>query len=145
MAFHMQVKCKAIFTRSKLLPRHSLQTAPKRTQIIQFYFSPQNITFNHDPGTSDDSGRASERLTTSSVAQRDQDSSRDRLSDVSVTPYVYILLSACYHLSQHKEKRKRKRKSSCSFIFSYLVPTHTGKQSMQFRERIYRKYHRGIH
>ncbi|KAL7028379.1 hypothetical protein ACKWTF_005815 [Chironomus riparius] len=42
-----------------------------------------NIAFNHDPGTSDDSGRASERLTTSSVAQRDQDSSRDRLSDAS--------------------------------------------------------------
>uniref|UniRef100_A0A182XLT6 Uncharacterized protein n=1 Tax=Anopheles quadriannulatus TaxID=34691 RepID=A0A182XLT6_ANOQN len=36
-----------------------------------------------DPGTSDDSGRASERLTTSSVAQRDPDSSRDRLSDAS--------------------------------------------------------------
>lgn len=51
-----------------------------------FHFSllfQQNIAFNHDPGTSDDSGRASERLTTSSVAQRDQDSSRDRLSDVS--------------------------------------------------------------
>ncbi|KAL1375658.1 hypothetical protein pipiens_004610 [Culex pipiens pipiens] len=38
---------------------------------------------NVDPGTSDDSGRASERLTTSSVAQRDPDSSRDRLSDAS--------------------------------------------------------------
>lgn len=50
---------------------------------ISFHLE-QNIAFNHDPGTSDDSGRASERLTTSSVAQRDQDSSRDRLSDVSV-------------------------------------------------------------
>jgi hypothetical protein len=43
----------------------------------------QNITSNHDPSTSDDSGRASERLTVSSVAQRDPDSSRDRLSDAS--------------------------------------------------------------
>ncbi|KXJ82684.1 hypothetical protein RP20_CCG012020 [Aedes albopictus] len=38
---------------------------------------------NVDPSTSDDSGRASERLTASSVAQRDPDSSRDRLSDAS--------------------------------------------------------------
>lgn len=39
-----------------------------------------------DPSTSDDSGRASERLiSSSSVAPRDADSSRDRLSDVSVT------------------------------------------------------------
>lgn len=43
----------------------------------------QTLTLQHDPGTSDDSGRASERLTTSSVAPRDADSSRDRLSDVS--------------------------------------------------------------
>lgn len=43
-----------------------------------------SLTLAHDPGTSDDSGRASERLTTSSVAPRDADSSRDRLSDVSV-------------------------------------------------------------
>lgn len=42
-----------------------------------------SLTLTHDPGTSDDSGRASERLTTSSVAPRDADSSRDRLSDVS--------------------------------------------------------------
>lgn len=42
-----------------------------------------SITVTQDPGTSDDSGRASERLTTSSVAPRDQDSSRDRLSDAS--------------------------------------------------------------
>lgn len=48
-----------------------------------FYFYLQSLTLQHDPGTSDDSGRASERLTTSSVAPRDADSSRDRLSDVS--------------------------------------------------------------
>lgn len=49
-----------------------------------FCFCLQNsITVTQDPGTSDDSGRASERLTTSSVAPRDQDSSRDRLSDAS--------------------------------------------------------------
>lgn len=36
-----------------------------------------------DAGTSDDSGRASERLTNSSIAHRDTESSRDRMSDVS--------------------------------------------------------------
>ncbi|XP_017783213.1 PREDICTED: uncharacterized protein LOC108567328, partial [Nicrophorus vespilloides] len=40
-------------------------------------------TMTQDPATSDDSGRASERLTGSSVAPRDADSSRDRLSDAS--------------------------------------------------------------
>ncbi|KAJ6638827.1 hypothetical protein Bhyg_11565 [Pseudolycoriella hygida] len=45
--------------------------------------SQNSLTLAHDPGTSDDSGRASERLTTSSVAPRDADSSRDRLSDAS--------------------------------------------------------------
>lgn len=44
----------------------------------------QGITLLQDAGTSDDSGRASERLTGSSVAPRDPDSSRDRLSDVSI-------------------------------------------------------------
>lgn len=47
-----------------------------------------------DPSTSDDSGRASERLiSSSSVAPRDADSSRDRLSDVSVTPWQGSLSS----------------------------------------------------
>ncbi|KPI94453.1 hypothetical protein RR46_04521 [Papilio xuthus] len=41
------------------------------------------ITLLQDAGTSDDSGRASERLTGSSLAPRDPDSSRDRLSDAS--------------------------------------------------------------
>lgn len=47
--------------------------------------SVHNLTLSAiiDQSTSDDSGRASERLTTSSVAQRDPDSSRDRLSDAS--------------------------------------------------------------
>lgn len=49
------------------------------------------MTSTHDPATSDDSGRASERLTGSSVVsvaprERDADSSRDRLSDVSNPP-----------------------------------------------------------
>lgn len=44
----------------------------------------QGITLLQDAGTSDDSGRASERLTGSSVAPRDPDSSRDRLSDVRI-------------------------------------------------------------
>lgn len=48
----------------------------------------QGITLLQDAGTSDDSGRASERLTGSSVAPRDPDSSRDRLSDVS-TPFQH--------------------------------------------------------
>lgn len=73
-------------------------------------FSPssltQNITFNHDPGTSDDSGRASERLTTSSVAQRDQDSSRDRLSDVSVTPYVRTSYYPPHVIIYHNIRKK---------------------------------------
>ncbi|RZC34155.1 hypothetical protein BDFB_007006, partial [Asbolus verrucosus] len=41
------------------------------------------LSLTQDPATSDDSGRASERLTGSSVAPRDADSSRDRLSDAS--------------------------------------------------------------
>lgn len=45
----------------------------------------QGITLLQDAGTSDDSGRASERLTGSSVAPRDPDSSRDRLSDVRIS------------------------------------------------------------
>lgn len=48
--------------------------------------------FQQDAGTSDDSGRASERLTASSVAQRDAESSRDRLSDVSLPSLVILLL-----------------------------------------------------
>jgi hypothetical protein len=44
----------------------------------------QGLSLTQDPATSDDSGRASERLTGSSVAPRDADSSRDRLSDVSI-------------------------------------------------------------
>lgn len=52
-----------------------------RNNII---LSLQGITLLQDAGTSDDSGRASERLTGSSVAPRDPDSSRDRLSDVRI-------------------------------------------------------------
>lgn len=49
----------------------------------------QGLTSSHDPATSDDSGRASERFTGSSVAPRDADSSRDRLSDVSRSVRVF--------------------------------------------------------
>lgn len=52
----------------------------------------QGITLLQDAGTSDDSGRASERLTGSSVAPRDPDSSRDRLSDVRITNDDNLLL-----------------------------------------------------
>jgi len=42
------------------------------------------VSLNHDAaGTSDDSGRASERLN-GPIANRDRDSSHDRLSDVSI-------------------------------------------------------------
>lgn len=57
-----------------------------------FRFKNSSLTLTHDPGTSDDSGRASERLTTSSVAPRDADSSRDRLSDVSVVRFGFKYL-----------------------------------------------------
>ncbi|CAH4028518.1 unnamed protein product [Pieris brassicae] len=64
------------------------------------------LTLIQDAGTSDDSGRASERLTGSSVAPRDPDSSRDRLSDcdsegeddkasISKTPLVKTLPRRC--------------------------------------------------
>lgn len=55
-------------------------------QHITHHISAHNnhaLTLTHDPATSDDSGRASERLTGSSVPPRDADSSRDRLSDAS--------------------------------------------------------------
>lgn len=73
--------------------------------LIRALYSPwisfiQGITLLQDAGTSDDSGRASERLTGSSVAPRDPDSSRDRLSDVSISPCFtwlcdLVLLSTC--------------------------------------------------
>nr|XP_022916620.1 autism susceptibility gene 2 protein-like isoform X2 [Onthophagus taurus] len=58
---------------------------PIRPHIITHHISAHHahgLTLQ-DPATSDDSGRASERLTSSSVAPRDADSSRDRLSDAS--------------------------------------------------------------
>jgi hypothetical protein len=128
---------------------HPRQPRPKIRQRLIFLFPPQNITFNHDPGTSDDSGRASERLTTSSVAQRDQDSSRDRLSDVSVThlyssflhPHVII-----YHNIRKRAETENHHVSFIIFLLSLLFagpfslsvpartvftsPTRAGKQSM---------------
>ncbi|XP_018319057.1 autism susceptibility gene 2 protein isoform X2 [Agrilus planipennis] len=52
-----------------------------RPQISHHISSHQHVHL--DAGTSDDSGRASERLTGSSLPPRDADSSRDRLSDTS--------------------------------------------------------------
>lgn len=46
-------------------------------------YNTQSSYLHVDAGTSDDSGRASERLTNSSIAHRDTESSRDRMSDVS--------------------------------------------------------------
>ncbi|GBP39277.1 hypothetical protein EVAR_20504_1 [Eumeta japonica] len=57
-------------------PTPSPSSAPRAVPLRY-----QGITLLQDAGTSDDSGRASERLTGSSVAPRDPDSSRDRLSD----------------------------------------------------------------
>ncbi|KAF5269639.1 hypothetical protein FQR65_LT05978 [Abscondita terminalis] len=61
------------------------ESRPHITHHISVHPTPvHGLTITHqDPGTSDDSGRASERLTGSSVAPRDADSSRDRLSDAS--------------------------------------------------------------
>lgn len=70
----------------------------------------QGITLLQDAGTSDDSGRASERLTGSSVAPRDPDSSRDRLSDVSVIihqRHVYLT----ERLGEHSKILKLVRRS----------------------------------
>lgn len=54
-----------------------------------------------DPSASDDSGRASERLiSTSSGAPRDADSSRDRLSDVSVSHSVSAA-AGCLFIDTH--------------------------------------------
>ncbi|CAH1136027.1 unnamed protein product [Ceutorhynchus assimilis] len=58
------------------------------TNHILVHNNHNGLTLTHDPATSDDSGRASERLTGSSVVsvaprERDADSSRDRLSDAS--------------------------------------------------------------
>lgn len=85
--------------------------------ILHFLF--QN-TLNQDPGTSDDSGRASERLTTSSVAQRDQDSSRDRLSDVS--QYILQLIQLSHKANQFPFLSSIQQASSrCSSGKGYIV------------------------
>ena len=85
---------------------------------LEFFF--HGLSLTQDPATSDDSGRASERLTGSSVAPRDADSSRDRLSDVSMT--------------------NANAKHFLTFLFLYPIVDNTGQQSMQFRKRIYREY-----
>ncbi|XP_060803106.1 autism susceptibility gene 2 protein isoform X2 [Amyelois transitella] len=64
------------------LPLAALAADPARNHPPNNVNS-HGITLLQDAGTSDDSGRASERLTGSSVAPRDPDSSRDRLSDAS--------------------------------------------------------------
>lgn len=63
--------------------------------LLNLIYFQNSITIANDPGTSDDSGRASERLTTSSVAPRDADSSRDRLSDVSFIFVQFEKLQKC--------------------------------------------------
>ncbi|XP_031629272.1 autism susceptibility gene 2 protein homolog isoform X3 [Contarinia nasturtii] len=63
--------------------QHNHITNNHHQQSVVNHTSHNSLTIANDPGTSDDSGRASERLTTSSVAPRDADSSRDRLSDAS--------------------------------------------------------------
>ncbi|XP_050299005.1 autism susceptibility gene 2 protein-like isoform X3 [Anthonomus grandis grandis] len=68
--------------------RPKLEPKAHITNHILVHNNHNGLTLNHDPATSDDSGRASERLTGSSVVsvaprERDADSSRDRLSDAS--------------------------------------------------------------
>lgn len=64
-------------------PRLPLAALPGDTVRPPNNVNNHGITLLLDAGTSDDSGRASERLTGSSIAPRDPDSSRDRLSDAS--------------------------------------------------------------
>ena len=53
------------------------------------------VSLNHDAaGTSDDSGRASERLN-GPIAARDRDSSHDRLSDVSYFSVMFMFGPSC--------------------------------------------------
>lgn len=80
-----------------------------------------SLTIANDPGTSDDSGRASERLTTSSVAPRDADSSRDRLSDVSIT--FHYLNGRNVSIALRRQKNHR-----CST----KIPWKTNKVSIHF-------------
>ncbi|XP_048520220.1 autism susceptibility gene 2 protein, partial [Dendroctonus ponderosae] len=68
--------------------RPKLEPKAHITNHILVHNNHNGLTLTHDPATSDDSGRASERLTGSSVVsvaprERDADSSRDRLSDAS--------------------------------------------------------------
>lgn len=80
---------------------------------VDFSLLLQNaLTIANDPGTSDDSGRASERLTTSSVAPRDADSSRDRLSDVSIrfSDWLLFRISQCWKWQEEEEREKENRK-----------------------------------
>ncbi|XP_060523223.1 autism susceptibility gene 2 protein homolog isoform X2 [Cylas formicarius] len=63
--------------------RPKLEPKAHITNHILVHNNNHGLTLTQDPATSDDSGRASERLTGSSVAPRDADSSRDRLSDAS--------------------------------------------------------------
>ncbi|XP_030752083.1 autism susceptibility gene 2 protein-like isoform X3 [Sitophilus oryzae] len=68
--------------------RPKLEPKAHITNHILVHNNHNGLTLTQDPATSDDSGRASERLTGSSVVsiaprERDADSSRDRLSDAS--------------------------------------------------------------
>lgn len=103
------------------------------------YFPLQNsLTIANDPSTSDDSGRASERLTTSSVAPRDADSSRDRLSDVSIlesisscSPLCNVATAISIDLPCMAMMMTTKRASMCKRIkrfHSFLYATEQHQQ-----------------
>lgn len=89
---------------------------------FRFFRFQNSLTIANDPGTSDDSGRASERLTTSSVAPRDADSSRDRLSDVSIifhcSSFVFMITWA------HKEAFESHSTLYLRLKYSIHIHTH---------------------
>ncbi|XP_045478502.1 extensin-like isoform X3 [Harmonia axyridis] len=78
----LKISSKENIKRLVEIERPKLETKERITHHISVH-SNHALTLTHDLATSDDSGRASERLTGSSVPPRDADSSRDRLSDAS--------------------------------------------------------------
>ncbi|KAK9883853.1 hypothetical protein WA026_002051 [Henosepilachna vigintioctopunctata] len=78
----LKISSKENIKRLVEIERPKLEPKERITHHISAHNN-HGLTLTHDLATSDDSGRASERLTGSSVPPRDADSSRDRLSDAS--------------------------------------------------------------
>ncbi|XP_066153560.1 autism susceptibility gene 2 protein homolog isoform X4 [Euwallacea fornicatus] len=84
----VKIASKDAIKRLTEIERPKIEPKAHITNHILVHNNHNGLTSTHDPATSDDSGRASERLTGSSVVsvaprERDADSSRDRLSDAS--------------------------------------------------------------